>query len=75
MLPRVCAPAQPLEVEVPRVAEEVPQLDEAAIGYMAQPKDRDVLTPTLRAAGSHGVFGIELCQLSHASDNPMFILE
>jgi hypothetical protein len=47
---------------VPRVAEEVPQLDEAAIGYMAQPKDRDVLTPTLRAAGSHGIFGIELCQ-------------
>jgi hypothetical protein len=62
MLPRVCAPAQPLEVEVLRVAKEVPQLDEAAIGYMAQPKDRDVFTPALRAAGSHGVFGIELCQ-------------
>ena len=28
MLPRVCAPAQPLEVEVPSVAEEVPQLGE-----------------------------------------------
>ena len=28
MLPRVCAPAQPLEVEVPRVAEEVPQFRE-----------------------------------------------
>jgi hypothetical protein len=66
MLPRVCAPAQPLEVEVPRVAEEVPQLGEEAIGYMAQPKDSDVLTPALRAAGTHGVFGIGLCRFTQA---------
>ena len=62
MLPRVCAPAQPPEVEVPRVAEEVPQLREEAIGYVPQPKDSDVLTPALRAAGTHGVFGIGLCR-------------
>src|SRR5262245_54662480 len=66
MLPRVCAPAQPLEVEVPRVAEEVPQLGEEAIGYMAQPKHSDVLTPALRAAGTHGVFGIGLCRFTQA---------
>ena len=47
MLSRVCAPAQTLEVEVPRVAEEVPQLHEKAVGNVAQPKDGDVLTPTV----------------------------
>jgi hypothetical protein len=62
MLPRVCAPAQPLEVEVPRVAEEVPQFREKAIGCVPQPKDSDVLTPALRAAGPHGVFGAGLCR-------------
>jgi hypothetical protein len=50
MLPRVCAPAQVLEVEVPRVAKEVPQLHEKAVGYVSQPKDSDVLTPVLWAA-------------------------
>jgi len=60
MLPRVDAPAQPLEVEVPGVAEEVPQLHEKAIGYVPQPKDSDVLTPALRAAGPDGVFGAGL---------------
>jgi len=62
MLPGVCAAPQTLEVEVPRVAEEVPQMSEEAIGYMPQPKDRDVLTPALRAAGTHGVFGGGLCR-------------
>ena len=56
MLSRVFAPAQTLEVEVPRVTEEVPQLHEKAVGYVAQPKDGDVLTSTLWAAGMHGVF-------------------
>ena len=62
MEPRVCAPAQPPEVEVPSVAEEVSQLREKAIGYVPQPKDRDVLTPALCAAGPHGVFGAGLCR-------------
>jgi hypothetical protein len=55
MLPRVYAPAQPLEVEVPPVAEELPELREHAVGYVAQPKDSDVLTSTLRAASMHTV--------------------
>ena len=75
MLPRVCAPAQALEIEVPRVAEEVPQLHEEAVGYVPQPKDSDVLTPALRAAGTHGVFDAELAGSSHASDALMFVLE
>ena len=62
MLPRVCAPAQAQEIEVLRVAEEVPQLHEEAIGYVPQPKDSDVLTPALRAASTHGVFGGRLCR-------------
>src|SRR5262249_28744266 len=62
MLPRVCAPAQALEVEVPRVAEEVPQLHEKAVGYMSQPKDSDVLTPALWAAGTYRVFGVGVCR-------------
>ena len=75
MLPRVCAPAQALEVEVPRVAEEVPQLHEEAVGYVPQPKDSDVLTPALRAAGTHGVFAPDFAGSSHASDDLMFVLE
>jgi hypothetical protein len=75
MLPRVYAPAQSLEVEVPRVAEEVPQLYEEAVGYVAQPKDSDVLTPALRAAGTHGVFGAGVCRSSHATDDLMFVRE
>jgi hypothetical protein len=63
VLPRVCAPAQALEVEVLRIAEKVPQLHEEAVGYVPQPKDSDVPTPALRAAGTHGVFGVGLCQL------------
>jgi hypothetical protein len=59
MLPRVCAPAQALEVKVSRVAEEVPHLYEEAVGYVPQPKDSNVLTPTQRAAGTHGVFDAE----------------
>jgi hypothetical protein len=62
MLPRVCAPAQALEIEVPCVAEEVPQLQEEAVGYVPQPKDSDMFTPALRAAGTHGVFDAELCR-------------
>jgi len=62
MLPRVCAPAQAQEVEVFRVAEEVAQLHEEAIGHVPKPKDSDVLTPALRAAGTHGVFGAGLCR-------------
>ena len=62
MLPGVCAPAQALEVKVPRVAEKVPQMREDAVGYVPQPKDSDVLTPALRAAGTHGVFGAGLCR-------------
>jgi len=62
MLIRVCAPAQAQEVEVLRVAEDVPQLHEEAVGHVPQPKDSDVLTPALRAAGTHGVFGAGLCR-------------
>ncbi len=61
MLPRGGAPAQAPEVEVPRVAEEVPQLHEEAVRHMPQAKDRDVLASALRAAGTHGVLGIKLC--------------
>ena len=61
MSSRVCAPAQALEVEMLRVAKEMPQLHEKAVGYVPQPKDSDVPAPTLRAAGSHGVFGVSLC--------------
>jgi hypothetical protein len=63
MPPRVCAPAQALEVEVPRVAKEVPQLHEEAVGHVPQPKDCDVLTTALRAPGTHAVFGARLCRL------------
>jgi hypothetical protein len=62
MLSRVRAPAHAQEVEVPRVAEEVPQLHEEAVGHVPQPKRSDVLTPALRAAGTHGVFGVGLCR-------------
>ena len=72
---RVCAPAQAVEVEVPRVAKEVPQLYEEAVGHMPQPKDRDVLSTALRAAGTHGVFGAGLAGSSDASDDLMFVLE
>ena len=64
MLPRVYTPAQSLEVEVSRVAEEVPQLHEEAVGYVSEPKGSDVLTPALRAAGTHGVFGAGLCRFA-----------
>ena len=62
MLPRVRAPAEAQEVEVPRVAEEVPQLREQAVRHVPQPKNSDVLTPALRAPGTHGVFGAGLCR-------------
>jgi len=62
MLPRVCAPAQAPEVEVLRVAEEVLQLHEETVGHVPQPKGSDVLTPALRAAGTHGVCGAGLCR-------------
>ncbi|MGA8749889.1 MAG: hypothetical protein WB563_13955 [Pseudolabrys sp.] len=45
-----------------RVAKEVPQLHEEAVGHVSQPKDGDVLTTALRAAGTHGVFGAGLCR-------------
>jgi len=70
MLSRVFTPAQAPEIEVPRVAKEVSQLHEEAVGYVPQPKDSDVLTTALRAACMHGVFGTELCRSSHASDEP-----
>jgi hypothetical protein len=47
---------------MPRVAVELPQLDEDAVRHMAEPKDGDVLTPTLRAAGTQVVSGLSLCQ-------------
>ena len=62
MLPRVGTPAQTRKVEVPRIAEEVPELHEEAVRHMTQTKDRDVLAPALGAAGTHGVFGIGLCR-------------
>lgn len=65
MLSRVHAPAQTLEVEVPRVSEEMPQLREEAVRYVPQPKDSDMLAPALRAAGAHGVFGAGLCWFAH----------
>jgi hypothetical protein len=55
-----------MEVEVPRVAEAVPQLHEEAVGHMPQPKDSDVLTTALRAAAVNGVFGSGLCQFALA---------
>jgi len=57
MLSGVCAPAEAPEVKVPPVAEEVSQMRENTVGYVPQPEDSDVLTPALRAAGAHGVFG------------------
>jgi hypothetical protein len=63
MSPRVWAPAQAVEVEVLRVAKEMSQLHEKAVGYVPQPKDSDVLTPALRATGTHGVFDARLCRL------------
>jgi hypothetical protein len=65
MLSRVHAPPQTLEVEVPLVSEEVPQLREEAVRYVPQPKDRDMLAPALRAAGAHSVFGTGLCWFAH----------
>ena len=62
MLPRVCAPAQSPEVEVLRIAEKVSQPHEKAIGHVPQPKGSDVLTPALRAARTHAVFGAGLCR-------------
>jgi hypothetical protein len=62
MLTRVCAPAQAQEVEVVRVTEEVTQLHEEAVGHVPQPKDSDVLTAALRAAGTYGVFDAGLCR-------------
>jgi hypothetical protein len=44
------------------VAEEVPQLHEEAVGHVPQPKDSDVLTPALRAAGTQGLFGDGFCR-------------
>jgi hypothetical protein len=75
MLPRVYTPAQSPEVEVTRVAEEVPQLHEEAVGYVSQPKDSDVPTPALRAAGTQGIFGAGVCRSSHANDYLMFVRE
>lgn len=63
MPPRIYAPAQALEVEVPRIAKEVAQLYEEAVGHMPQPKNSDVITTALRAAGAHGVIGIGFCRL------------
>ena len=74
MLSRVCAPAQAQEVEVPRVAEEVPQLHEEAVRHVPQPKNSDVLTPALRAAGTHGVFGAGLCREPRREDF-IFVLD
>ena len=75
MLPRVYAPAQSVEVEVPRISKEVLQLDEEAVGDVSQPKNSDVLTPALRAAGTHAVLGAGVSRCSsHASNNLMFVL-
>jgi hypothetical protein len=63
MLSRGRAPAQAQEVEVPCVAEKLPQLHEQIIGDVSQPEDSDVLTPTLRAAGTYGVLGPEFRRL------------
>ena len=52
MLSRGRAPAQAQEVEVPCVAEKLPQLHEQIIGDMSQPEDSDVLTPALWAVGT-----------------------
>ena len=71
MLPRVYAPAQSVEVEVPRISEEVPQPHEEAVGNVSQPKDSNVLTPALRATSTHGVLG---AGSRHAIDL-MFVLE
>ena len=57
MLPRIYTPAQSVEVEVPRISKEVPQLYKKAVGDVSQPKDSDVLTPALGAAGTHGILG------------------
>jgi hypothetical protein len=69
MLPRVCTPVQTLEVEVPRVAEEVSQLHKKTVGYVAQPKDSDVPTPALWAAGTHSVLSTGVVS-SSARDGP-----
>jgi len=63
MLSRGRAPAQAQEVEVPRVAEKLPQLHEQIIGDVSQPEDSDVLTPALWAVGAHGVLGPEFRRL------------
>src|SRR5262245_20245232 len=66
MLSRVCAPAQAQEVEVPRVAEEVSQLHEEAVRHVPQPKNSDVLTPALRAPGTHAALEFAV---SHAGED------
>jgi len=60
VLSRVSAPAQALEIEMPCVAEQLPQLHEDAVGYVPQSKDSDVLTPALRVASTHAVFGTRI---------------
>jgi hypothetical protein len=57
MFSRGRAPAKAQEVEVPGVAEKLPQLHEQIIGDMSQPEDSDVLTPALWAVGTHCVLG------------------
>jgi hypothetical protein len=63
MLSRGRAPAQPQEIEVSGVAEKLPQLHEQIIGDVSQPEDSDVLTPALRAVGTHCVLGPEFRRL------------
>lgn len=62
MLSGVWAPTQASEVEVPRIAIEVAQLNEDTVRHMAEPKDSDVRTPALRAKGAHIVPGLGLRQ-------------
>jgi hypothetical protein len=60
MLARVRAPAQAVEVQVPRVAEVVSKVQEQAVRYMPQTEHGDVLSPALRAASAHRVLDIGL---------------
>jgi hypothetical protein len=62
VLLRVGAPAQAPDVEMPRIAEEVPQLHKQAVRHMAQTKDSDVLTPALRASGTQSVLVLGPCR-------------
>ena len=50
------------EVKVPRVAEEVPQLNEQTVRHMTETKNSNVPTPALWAARTHDVFGVGLCR-------------